>query len=197
MISVKGPALMSKYVGESEKGVRDIFHKARQAAPCIMFFDEIDALVSARGSGGGDNPVGERVLSQFLAEMDGIEDLRGVLVLGATNRADMMDPAVLRPGRFDEIIRIPVPDDEGRQEIFKVHLRGKPVVPGIDIDALVRDSAGFSGAEVAAVCSRAALAAVRRAVAASAGDGESEPEKIRVSIEMADLTTTLDSVRLR
>jgi transitional endoplasmic reticulum ATPase len=194
VISIKGPALMSKYVGESERAVREMFHKARQAAPCIMFFDEIDALVSARG-GGGDNPVGERVLSQFLAEMDGIEDLRGVLVLGATNRVDILDPAVLRPGRFDEIIRIPVPDDEGRQEIFKVHLRGKPVVPGIDIDALVRDSAGFSGAEVAAVCNRAALAAVRRAVASN--PDAPDPETVKVLIEMADLTAALDSVRTR
>ncbi|HYN77694.1 MAG TPA: CDC48 family AAA ATPase [Lamprocystis sp. (in: g-proteobacteria)] len=197
VISVKGPALMSKYVGESEKGVRDIFHKARQAAPCIMFFDEIDALVSARGSSGGDNPVGERVLSQFLAEMDGIEDLRGVLVLGATNRADMMDPAVLRPGRFDEIIRIPVPNDEGRQEIFNVHLRSKPLAPGIDVAALVRDSAGFSGAEVAAVCSRAALCAVRRAVAGIEIEHEPALEKVKVLIQMADLAAAISEIRAR
>jgi transitional endoplasmic reticulum ATPase len=197
VISVKGPALMSKYVGESEKGVRDMFHKARQAAPCIMFFDEIDALVSARGSGGGDNPVGERVLSQFLAEMDGIEDLRGVLVLGATNRADMLDPAILRPGRFDEIIRIPLPDDEGRQEIFNVHLRGKPQAPGINVATLVRDSAGFSGAEVAAVCSRAALCAVRRAVAGLEIEGEPDLEKIKVLIQMADLETAIGEIRAR
>jgi transitional endoplasmic reticulum ATPase len=191
VISVKGPALMSKYVGESEKAVRDIFHKARQAAPCIMFFDEIDALVPARGS--GDNPVGERVLSQFLAEMDGIEDLRGVLVLGATNRADMLDPAILRPGRFDDLIRIPLPNDEGRQEIFRVHLRNKPLGPDIDVDALVRDSAGFSGAEVSAVCARAALAAVRRAVAAI--DGEPDADRIEVQIQMPDLTASIAGVR--
>lgn len=195
VISVKGPALMSKYVGESERGVRDIFHKARQAAPCIMFFDEIDALVPARGGSGSDNHVGERVLSQFLAEMDGIEDLRGVLVLGATNRADMLDPAILRPGRFDEVIRIPLPDDEGRHEIFNVHLRNKPLALGIDVDALVRDSAGFSGAEVAAVCARAALAAVRRAVAAI--DGEPDPDEIKVLIEMADLSVALGEIRIR
>jgi transitional endoplasmic reticulum ATPase len=108
---------------------------------------------------------------------------------------DILDPAILRPGRFDEIIRIPVPDDEGRQEIFKVHLRGKPVTPGIDIDTLVRDSAGFSGAEVAAVCNRAALAAVRRAVASN--PDAPDPEAVKVLIEMADLTAALDSVRTR
>lgn len=197
VISVKGPALMSKYVGESERGVREIFHKARQAAPCIMFFDEIDALVPARGGSASDNHVGERVLSQFLAEMDGIEDLRGVLVLGATNRADMLDPAILRPGRFDQVIRIPLPDDEGRQEIFKVHLRGKPLGGGIDVDALVTGSAGFSGAEVSAVCNRAALAAVRRAV--SSLDGPPDPEgtgHIDVRIEMSDLTDALSSMRI-
>jgi transitional endoplasmic reticulum ATPase len=160
-----------------------------------MFFDEIDALVPARGGSGSDNPVGERVLSQFLSEMDGIEDLRGVLVLGATNRADMLDPAILRPGRFDEIIRIPLPDDEGRQEIFKVHLKGKPVTGEIDIGALVKASAGFSGAEVAAVCARAALAAVRRAVA-SIGE-ESDPKDLVVQVTMADLTTAVDGVRIR
>ncbi len=195
VISVKGPALMSKYVGESERGVREIFHKARQAAPCIMFFDEIDALVPARGGSGSDNPVGERVLSQFLSEMDGIEDLRGVLVLGATNRADMLDPAILRPGRFDEIIRIPLPDDEGRQEIFKVHLKGKPVTGDIDVAALVKASAGFSGAEVAAVCARAALAAVRRAVA-SCSD-EMDPKDLVVEVLMSDLTAALEGIRIR
>jgi transitional endoplasmic reticulum ATPase len=194
VISVKGPALMSKYVGESERGVREIFHKARQAAPCIMFFDEIDALLPARG--GSDNPVGERVLSQFLAEMDGIEDLRGVLVLGATNRADIMDPAVLRPGRFDEVVRIPLPDDESRQEIFNVHLRGKPVAPDIDVGALVRDSKAFSGAEVAAVCSRAALSALRREVAKLDADNP-DMSKVQVRISMSDLDAAIAEVRTR
>ncbi|NCA69389.1 MAG: AAA family ATPase [Sphingobacteriia bacterium] len=195
VISVKGPALMSKYVGESERGVREMFHKARQAAPCIMFFDEIDALVPARG-GASDNPVGERVLSQFLAEMDGIEDLRGVLVLGATNRADMLDPAILRPGRFDEVIRIPLPDAEGRAEIFKVHLRGKPLAPGIEIPDLVEATAGFSGAEVAAVCSRAALAAVRRAVAGiDQGAASLALEQVEVRIDMADLLDAMQGLR--
>ena len=126
-ISVKGPALISKYVGESEKGVREVFSKARQAAPCIMFFDEIDSLIPTRGAGSSDSHVAERVLSQFLAELDGIEELRGVLVLGATNRLDMLDPAVLRPGRFDEIVELGMPDETARAEILRIHLDGKPL----------------------------------------------------------------------
>ena len=110
-ISVKGPELLSMYVGESERGVREVFRKAQQAAPCIIFFDEIDALVPSRGGGATDSHVGERVLSQFLTELDGIEELKGVLVLGATNRPDMLDPALLRPGRFDAVVEIPLPDD--------------------------------------------------------------------------------------
>ncbi len=118
-ISVKGPALLSKYVGESEEAVRDVFRKARQATPCIIFFDEIDSLIPARSGGSTDSHVSERVLSQFLAELDGIEELKGVLVLGATNRADILDPAVLRPGRFDYTIEISMPDEGDREEIFR------------------------------------------------------------------------------
>ena len=165
-ISVKGPALMSKYVGESERGVREIFKTARQAAPCIIFLDETEALLPARGAGGADSHVSERVLSQFLAELDGIEELKGVLVLGATNRLDLMDPAVLRPGRFDEIVEIPLADEADRREIFAVHLRGKPLAKGITAKELAARTEGLSGAEIAWVCNKAALAAVRRAVAA-------------------------------
>ncbi|MFH1114412.1 MAG: CDC48 family AAA ATPase [Pseudomonadota bacterium] len=163
-ISVKGPSLLSKYVGESEQAVRDVFRKARQASPCIVFFDEIDALVPARGGGTADSHVSERVLSQFLAELDGIEELKGVLVLGATNRLDMLDPAVLRPGRFDEIIEIPMPDEKDREQIFLVHLKNKPVEDGVESADVASRSGGFSGAEIASVCNKAALRAVRRAV---------------------------------
>jgi transitional endoplasmic reticulum ATPase len=172
-LSVKGPALMSKYVGESERGVREIFKTARQAAPCIIFLDETEALLPARGVGGGDSHVSERVLSQFLAELDGIEELKGVLVLGATNRLDMMDAAVLRPGRFDAIVEIPLADEQDRQEIFAVHLRGKPLAKGVSAKQLGTRSEGLSGAEIAGMCNQAALAAVRRAVAAElAPDGK-------------------------
>lgn len=187
-ISVKGPALLSKYVGESEEAVRDVFKKARQASPCIIFFDEIDALVPTRSGGSTESHVAERVLSQFLAEFDGIEELSGVLVLGATNRLDMLDPAVLRPGRFDEVVEIPMPDEKDRKEIFGVHLRKKPLEKGIDPAELAEQTEGFSGAEIAAVCNRAALAAVRRAVSSLKADPEAE---ITILIRKSDIDTAL------
>jgi transitional endoplasmic reticulum ATPase len=163
-ISVKGPSLLSKYVGESEKGVREVFRKARQAAPCIVFFDEIDALIPRRNSGTSDSHVSERVLSQFLAELDGVEELKGVLVLGATNRLDLLDPAMLRPGRFDDVIKIPLPNETERAEIFTVHLRNKPLAKEVDVADLASRTPEFSGADIAGACYRAALDAVRRVV---------------------------------
>jgi transitional endoplasmic reticulum ATPase len=192
-ISVKGPALISKYVGESEKGVRDMFRKAKQAAPCIIFFDEIDAMVPARSAGGSDAHVAERVLSQFLTELDGVEELKGVLLLGATNRMDMLDPAILRPGRFDEIVDIPLPDEESRRLIFEVHLRDKPLAPGISTSHLAADTDGFSGAEIQALCTRAALRAVRRAVADRIANPGDEPEVI---VGPEDLETALKEARV-
>ena len=190
-ISVKGPSLLSKYVGESEQGVREVFRKARQASPCIMFFDEIDALVPARGGGSSDAHVSERVLSQFLAEMDGIEELKGVLVLGATNRLDMLDPAILRAGRFDEIFEIPMPTEQDRIEIFKVHLCNKPVEKSVKPEWLASQTNGFGGADIAGICQKAALKAVRRAVEELKKNPES---KAKVRITKDDLTKTLDEV---
>lgn len=188
-ISVKGPSLFSMYVGESERGVREIFKKARQAAPCIIFLDELDAMLPKRSGGAaGDSNVSERVLSQFLAEMDGVEELKGVLVLGATNRLDMLDPAVLRPGRFDQIIEIPLPDEESRAEIFKVHLRGKPLARECDYVKLASMTAGFSGAEIAQACNLAAMKEVRRAVTRL----ESDPNgSVEMAIEPEDLESAL------
>jgi transitional endoplasmic reticulum ATPase len=165
-ISVKGPELMGRYVGESEKAVREVFRKARHAAPCVIFFDEIDALLPHRGS--DSSVVGDRVIAQFLAEMDGVEELRGVLVMGATNRLDLIDPAVLRPGRFDLLVKLPLPDLAARREIFQVHLRGKPVAKDIDCGELARRTDGVSAADIAGACTRAALAAVRRVITAPA-----------------------------
>jgi transitional endoplasmic reticulum ATPase len=190
-ISVKGPALLSKYVGESEKAVREVFKKARQASPCIIFFDEIDSLIPVRSSASADSHVSERVLSQFLAELDGIDDLKGVLVLGATNRPDMLDPAVLRPGRFDEVVEIPIPNSMDRREIFDVHLRNKPVAPGINRSELASRTEGFSGAEIASVCSKAALGAIRRAIAQMENK---PPDKVKVMIEPKDIETALSEV---
>lgn len=190
-ISVKGPSLLSKYVGESEQGVREVFRKARQASPCIMFFDEIDALVPARGGSSSDSHVSERVLSQFLAEMDGIEELKGVLVLGATNRPDMLDPAILRAGRFDEIFEIPLPTEQDRIEIFKVHLRNKPVDVSVKPEWLASQTDGFGGADIAGICQKAALKAVRRAVDAVKKKPDS---KVKVKVTKDDMTKTLDEV---
>ena len=193
-ISVKGPVLLSKYVGESERGVREVFRKARQAAPCIVFFDEIEALLPTRSAGVSDSHVSERVLSQFLVELDGVEELKGVLVLGATNRPDLIDPAALRPGRFDALIAIPLPDQEGRKEIFGIHLRGKPVEDGINVEELAVDADRFTGAEIAAVCRNAALEAIRRAVEAVSSNSAAEPVLL---IKFSDLRAAVEEVRRR
>jgi transitional endoplasmic reticulum ATPase len=162
-ISVKGPQLLSMWVGESERGVREVFRKARQAAPCIVFFDEIDALAPQRG-GGADNQVTERVVSQLLTELDGIEELKGVVVLAATNRLDRVDPALLRPGRFDFLVELPKPDREARLSILRVHTRRMPLADDVDLEALVEETGGFTGADIEGLCRRAALMAIREAV---------------------------------
>ncbi len=170
-VSVKGPELLSMYVGESERSLRDLFRKARQAAPCIIFFDEIDALAAARSRGGEDSGVGARMLSQLLTELDGIEELKGVFVLAATNRPDLLDPALLRPGRFDMRFDIPVPDGAAREKIFQIHLRDRPLEAGTTAGWLAQETPGFSGAQVAAVCRRAVMAAITRRISSAASDG--------------------------
>jgi transitional endoplasmic reticulum ATPase len=190
-ISVKGPSLLSKYVGESERGVREVFHKARLAAPCIIFFDEIDALLPARGAGGGDAHVTERVIGQFLAEMDGVEELNGVLILAATNRPDILDPALLRPGRFDVQIEIPRPDAAGRAAIFRIGLAHRKVDDDVNPDDLAARTDGFSGAEVRASCDVAARAAVREAVA----DGNAGRPRAVVRITRDQLLNAIAGVR--
>jgi transitional endoplasmic reticulum ATPase len=191
-ISVKGPSLLSKYVGESERGVREVFRKAKQASPCIIFFDEIDALVPARGSGASDSGVTERVIGQFLAEMDGVEEMNGVLVLGATNRPDILDPALLRPGRFDIQLEIPLPDAKGRREIFKIALRDKPVTADVSVDHLAAKSEGFTGAEIHGACTRAARTALREALEGWDDDAEALPE---VAITPDHVEAALEEVR--
>jgi transitional endoplasmic reticulum ATPase len=165
-ISVKGPELLSKWVGESEKGVREIFRKARQAAPCIIFFDELDAVAPRRGRSEGDAHVTERVISQMLTEMDGLEDLKGVVVIGATNRPDIIDEALLRPGRFDRILEVPFPDNEARKEILKIHTRRKPLDNTVDMDKLVELTNGSTGADIAAIVNAAAMSAIKEHIAA-------------------------------
>ena len=194
-ISVKGAALLSKYVGESERAVREMFRKARQAAPCIVFFDEIDALIPRRGAAGSDSHVTERVISQFLTELDGIEELKGVLVLGATNRSDILDPAMLRPGRLDVLVEIPAPNEEDRAQIFAVHLRDKPLASEIDIGSLAARTEGLTGADIASICAAAGLSAIRRAVEAQ--ESQAAPNLRRVLIERAHIETALSQVRAR
>jgi len=159
-ISVKGPELLSKWVGESEKGIREIFRKARQASPCIIFFDEIDSLVPERGSESASHVV-DRVISQFLTELDGIEELKGIVVLGATNRPDIIDPALLRAGRFDFHLELPIPDEETRLEIFKVHSREKPLAADVDLTAFASATEGLVGADIESVCRKASMGAIR------------------------------------
>jgi transitional endoplasmic reticulum ATPase len=160
-ISVKGPALLSKFVGESEKGVREVFKKARQASPCILFFDEFDAIASTRSSSDDGSGVAKRVISQILTELDGIEDLKGVLVIAATNRRDMLDPALLRPGRFDLLLEIPPPDLDGRTEIFAIHLKNRPIGDGVVPRELAGETEGMTGADIDSICRRAARMTVR------------------------------------
>jgi transitional endoplasmic reticulum ATPase len=161
-ISVKGPEFLSKWVGESEQRVREVFRKAKQAAPCILFLDEIDALAPIRSIGGGDAHVVERVISQLLAEMDGIEELKGVVVMAATNRSDMLDPALLRAGRFDVQLALGLPDRPGRAAIFRVHTRHLELEDTELLDRLANSTDGLSGADIELLCQRAAMATLRR-----------------------------------
>ena len=153
-ISVRGPELLSKWVGESERGIREIFRRARQAAPCVVFFDEIDSIAPTRGMG-GDSMVTERVVSQLLTELDGIQALSGVVVLAATNRADMIDPALLRPGRFDKIVFVPMPDKAARQRILEIHSKDKPIGPDVELTKVAELTEGFSGADTSSVANTA------------------------------------------
>ncbi|MEM3527927.1 MAG: AAA family ATPase, partial [Candidatus Bathyarchaeia archaeon] len=161
-ITIKGPEVFSKWVGESEKAIREVFRKGRSAAPAIIFFDELDAIVPRRGMGYADSGVTERVISQLLTELDGIESLENVVVLAATNRPDIIDPAVLRPGRFDRMIFVPAPDQNSIKQIFKIHTSKMPLSPDVDLDQLARAASGYSGADVEAVCREAAMNALRR-----------------------------------
>jgi transitional endoplasmic reticulum ATPase len=164
-ISIKGPELLSKWVGESEKGIREVFRKARQASPCVVFFDELDSVAPRRSTGGGDSHVGERIVSQLLTEMDGLEDLKGVVVIGATNRPDIIDEALLRPGRFDRLLEVPLPDNDAIKDILKIHIAKKPVDKTVDLDKLVELTKGYSGADLAALVNAAAISAIKEYIA--------------------------------
>ena len=186
-ISIKGPELISKWVGESEKGVREVFRKARQAAPCVIFFDELDAIAPRRGGSEGDSHVTERVISQMLTELDGLEDLKGVVVIGATNRPDIIDEALLRPGRFDRILEVPVPDKEARKHIFQIHTKKKPLESDVNLDKLIEMTEGMTGADIAALVNAAAMTAIKEHVRQRGGS------KLRIS--MRHFETALNKIK--
>ena len=164
-ISIKGPELLTMWFGESEANVRELFDKARASAPCVLFFDELDSIATQRGSSVGDaGGAGDRVLNQMLTEMDGMNAKKTVFIIGATNRPDIIDGALLRPGRLDQLIYIPLPDDASRRQIFKSVLRKSPVAKDVDLDALVRVTKGFSGADITEICQRAAKYAIRESI---------------------------------
>ena len=160
-ISIKGPQLINRYVGESERGVREIFRKAKQAAPTILFLDEVDSLIPRRGSSSTDAHVTERVISQFLTEMDGIEELKGVVVLAATNRLDLVDPAILRSGRFDLLFELPLPDESTREEIFRIHTKDKPLAQDVDLKDLANKTNGMAGSDIEFISRKASMFAIR------------------------------------
>lgn len=186
-IAVKGPEFLNKWVGESEKAVRETFRKARQASPCVIFMDEIDSIAPERGKGnGGDDGVTERVISQMLTEMDGLESLNNVVVIAATNRPDIMDPALLRPGRFDKSILIGPPDEASRESIFGIHTKGKPLADDVDLKALAGKTEGCTGADIAAICNEAVMNAVRRLIAKGKEPTDEEIQACKVDNEDFD-----------
>jgi transitional endoplasmic reticulum ATPase len=183
-ILVKGPELLSKWVGESEKAVRKIFEKARQTSPSIVFFDEIDSLAPRR-SAGDDNKVTERVVNQLLTEIDGLEELRHVVIIGATNRPDILDTALLRPGRFDRIIMVGAPDEKTRENVFEIHTKGMPLAKDVNTKELAKKTEGYAGADIASICREAAINALRRDMKSkdiAAKDFEAALNKVRPSI---------------
>jgi transitional endoplasmic reticulum ATPase len=194
-ISIKGPELLSKWVGESEKGVREIFRKARQAAPCIIFFDEIDAIAPIRGGDFGNAHVTERVISQLLTELDGLEVLTNVIVIAATNRPDIIDPALLRPGRFDRLLYVPPPDRDSRIQIIKIHTKKKPLAEDVITDSLADHTDGYTGADIASLSSAAVMLALREYVSKYPDPNESDKHLQELRIHMHHFEEAMKKVR--
>jgi transitional endoplasmic reticulum ATPase len=194
-ISIKGPELLSKWVGESEKGVREVFRKARGAAPCIVFFDEIDAIAPTRGGAGSDSHVTERLISQLLTELDGLEILTNVVIIAATNRPDIIDPALLRPGRFDRLLYVPPPDKESRVHVLKIHTKKKPLADDVKIDVLADQTEGYTGADIAALASAAVMLALREHVAKYKDPKEAERTKEELKIHMSHFEEAMKKIR--
>jgi transitional endoplasmic reticulum ATPase len=194
-ISIKGPELLSKWVGESEKGVREIFRKARQSAPCIIFFDELDAIAPTRGGNHGDSHVTERVISQFLTEMDGLEILTNVVVIGATNRPDIIDPALLRPGRFDRILYVAPPDRDSRLQIIKIHTKKKPLAEDVNVEQLADKTDGYTGADIASLSSAAVMLSLREHIDKYPTPKEAEKHTQELKINMKHFEDAMKKIR--
>jgi len=193
-ISIKGPELLSKWVGESEKGVREVFRKSRQAAPCIIFFDEMDAIAPIRGNN-GDSHVTERVISQLLTELDGLEILTNVIVIAATNRPDIIDPALLRPGRFDRLLYVPPPDRDSRVQIIKIHTKKKPLADDIDIEELANHTDGYTGADIASLMSAAVMLALRDHISKYKDPKEADNHAQELKVNMRHLEEAMKKIR--
>ena len=193
-ISVRGPELLSKWVGESERGIREVFRRARQAAPCVIFFDEIDSIAPVRGIG-GDSMVTERVVSQLLTELDGIQSLQGVVVLAATNRADMLDTALLRPGRFDKLVFVPMPDKDARLRILEIVCKDKPSARDVDLVKLAEMTEGFSGADVASVSNTAVSLVLHEYLAKYPTPEEASKHAEEASVSMRHFEEAVRKIR--
>jgi transitional endoplasmic reticulum ATPase len=195
-ISIKGPELLSKWVGESEKGVREVFRKARQAAPCIIFFDEVDAIAPRRGGGiGGDSHVTERLISQLLTELDGLEILTNVIVIAATNRPDIIDPALLRPGRFDRLLYVPPPDRDSRLQIITIHTKKKPLAEDVNLEQLADHTDGYTGADIASLSSAAVMLALREHVSKYKEPKEADSHIQELKIHMKHFEEAMKKIR--
>jgi transitional endoplasmic reticulum ATPase len=193
-ISVRGPELLSKWVGESERGVREVFRRARQASPCVIFFDEIDSLAPIRGLG-GDSMVTERVVSQLLTELDGIQSLAGVVVLAATNRMDMVDPALLRAGRFDKLLFIPPPDKSARKQILQIQVKGKPIDPTLDLDKIAEMTEGLTGADLTAVVNTAVSLVLQEYVASFPRPEDAKKHATEAAVKMHHFEDAIRKVK--
>jgi transitional endoplasmic reticulum ATPase len=193
-ISVRGPELLSKWVGESERGVREVFRRARQASPCVIFFDEIDALAPVRGLG-GDSMVTERVVSQLLTELDGIQSLAGVVVLAATNRMDMVDPALLRAGRFDKLLYIPPPDKNARKQILEIQIKHKPIGADLDLERVAEMTDGFSGADITSVVNTAVSLVLQEYVASFPKPDDAKKHAAEAAVTMKHFEDAIRKVK--
>jgi len=194
-ISIKGPELLSKWVGESESGIREIFRKAKQSAPTVVFFDEIDSVAPVRGTGYSDSNVTERVVSQLLTELDGLEELQKVFVLAATNRPELVDPALLRPGRFDRVLKVPVPDKKARLEILKLNTAGNPLAPDVDLARIAEKTEGYTGADLAGIASTAVMIALQEHISKYQTVEEARKHAGEIKVTAKDFDKALEKAK--